>query len=377
MWVTVDHRPPTPIGTRDTQTVEPFVAPRVPMDQVKVLLAAPVFSLIGLALLPVVLASGDAPPPMACAYGVNVDAVLTTIRTMESGENYAAQARGSTASGAYQFLDSTWSGYGAYARAADAPADVQDALARQLVDTILEEHGGDVGAVPVVWYIGHVPPDGSPEWNAVPAPEAGNVLTPREYQTKWLAKFASVADLRAGEPGAAWSPCTGSTVEQVVPGWSLPGPRELIDANLAALSQPHHDYPAWDWIIPTGTPIYAVRGGKVVSVQDWPHNWWDQGCGDSPSGACRTCGVGVTIAEADGTRWTYCHGSALTTSMGSEVVAGQQILWSGNTGRSGTPHLHLEIRDGVVQICPQPVLVALAAGHVPRLERVLSGTCWF
>lgn len=44
----------------------------------------------------------------------------------ESGGNITAQNPTSTASGKYQFLDSTWAGYGGYARAKDAPESVQD-----------------------------------------------------------------------------------------------------------------------------------------------------------------------------------------------------------------------------------------------------------
>jgi hypothetical protein len=48
----------------------------------------------------------------------------------ESGGNIRAQNPVSSASGKWQFLDSTWGGYGGYQHAKDAPADVQDARAR-------------------------------------------------------------------------------------------------------------------------------------------------------------------------------------------------------------------------------------------------------
>lgn len=61
--------------------------------------------------------------------------VLEAIKQCESGGDYSAQNPTSTASGAYQFLDSTWQGMdaaGGYARAIDAPESVQDAAAIEL-----------------------------------------------------------------------------------------------------------------------------------------------------------------------------------------------------------------------------------------------------
>jgi hypothetical protein len=57
-------------------------------------------------------------------------AILEKIKFCESGGNYQAANRSSTASGAYQFLDSTWAGYGGFSRALYAPAGVQDQKAR-------------------------------------------------------------------------------------------------------------------------------------------------------------------------------------------------------------------------------------------------------
>lgn len=346
------------------------------------LVALPVVGLVLVLLsLPVVLATGDAPLARCGHQDGSVDVVLLTIRTLESGGDYTAKAAGSTASGAYQFLNSSWAGYGGYPRAADAPPGVQDAKAAELVRSILERYSGDVAAVPVVWYIGHVPPDGSREWDTVPIPQAGNTITPHEYQIRWLAKYDELATSTGAVPTSA----PNSTVPACLPGlaitplddgWSYPAPADLFAS--APVGSPHHDYPAWDWMLPVGTPVYAVRGGTVTTVQYWPRNWWDSGCGNGAPG-CASCGIGVTITDGDGNRWAYCHGSAVHVATGQQVTAGTQLLSSGNTGRSSGPHLHLQVRtaDGALR-CPQPLLASLRDNQTGIEPATLPTTgCYF
>ncbi|MEL6894391.1 MAG: hypothetical protein AAFP84_22565, partial [Actinomycetota bacterium] len=165
--------------TRPTRTVR-----RVASIVSTILIAA-------LLLTTAILGGGGVVHPSCAGQSVIVfdgelDRVLATIRTIESGNDYTAQAVGSTASGAYQFIDATWAGYGGYPRAWQAPPATQDAKAAEWATLILQQHGGDVSVVPVVWYLGHLPAPDSLTWDTVPVPDAGNVLTPRQYQAKWL-----------------------------------------------------------------------------------------------------------------------------------------------------------------------------------------------
>lgn len=63
---------------------------------------------------------------LAVTIGNPAPALLQRIKQCESHGDYTAQNRHSTASGGYQYLDSTWNHYDGYDRAMYAPASVQD-----------------------------------------------------------------------------------------------------------------------------------------------------------------------------------------------------------------------------------------------------------
>lgn len=55
-----------------------------------------------------------------------------SVKNAESRGDYSARNASSGACGAWQFIPSTWAGFGGYTSACDAPPDVQDAKARLL-----------------------------------------------------------------------------------------------------------------------------------------------------------------------------------------------------------------------------------------------------
>ena len=343
----------------------------------------------GLLAIPLVIGGSGSQAVGGC--GGDVSVILDTIRTLESGGRYDVPKNAGGASGAYQYIDSTWNSYGGYTSAYLAPHEVQDERAAIDVQQVLDTYG-DVGYVPISWYWPRAI-DHPEDLDIVPKPSAGNRLTVREYQTRWLELYhqkltaalgapsttagsttstASPSPTLALAPSATVLPanaCDGAT-DVGVDGYALPIPRSIIDTNPAMLNAPHHDYPAIDLMVPVGTPVYAVRGGTVARVVNWPYNCWTIGRCDE------TCGVGISINGDDGGRWIYCHGSRLNVVLGTQVAAGQVIMWSGDTGRSGAPHLHLEIRVENVRRCPQALLRGIfVSGQTPRLDDLVPSGC--
>jgi murein DD-endopeptidase MepM/ murein hydrolase activator NlpD len=98
----------------------------------------------------------------------------------------------------------------------------------------------------------------------------------------------------------------------------------------------HSDFWAYgyDFEMPIGTVITAVRDGVVVHAQD--------GAADGD----RTRTNLITVRHADGTVALYSHLTlnGVHVTIGQAVVAGEVIGQSGDTGNTGgLPHLHFSL----------------------------------
>lgn len=81
---------------------------------------------------------------------------------------------------------------------------------------------------------------------------------------------------------------------------------------------------------PIGTPVYATIGGDVRTGRA---NWGS------------AYGTMILINDdVDGSDWGYCHLSRRVVSDGQKVATNQLIGYSGDTGNTRGPHLHLERR---------------------------------
>lgn len=153
----------------------------------------------------------------AGAGNADTEKILATIRKRESGGDYSAKAKGSSASGAYQFIDSTWQGLTKkanlgteYKSAKDAPKEIQDAIAKMHVEELLKQAGGDVSKVPLGWYTGNVQGKMSPE-----ALAANNGLTPQMYQQKWMSEYSGISTAGLSGPKSSYVPTSTTNATDV------------------------------------------------------------------------------------------------------------------------------------------------------------------
>lgn len=81
-----------------------------------------------------------------------------------------------------------------------------------------------------------------------------------------------------------------------------------------------------DFAAPTGTPIYAAKGGTVTSA-----------------GYSGNAGRMIVINHGNGMTTYYMHCNKLYVKSGQKVSKGQNIAAVGSTGNSTGPHLHFQV----------------------------------
>lgn len=99
---------------------------------------------------------------------------------------------------------------------------------------------------------------------------------------------------------------------------------------------------AYDFAAGIGTPVYAMRAGKVIGVRD---KYPDIG-GGRENGAKFNY---IWLEHDDGYRSVYVHlqqgfRGKVAIKSGDRVESGQLIGYSGNSGWSSGPHLHVEVQ---------------------------------
>lgn len=181
----------------------------------------------------------------------------------------------------------------------------------------------------------------------------------RAIANDYFAQFgSSTSSTNSGSSACA---VTGG---QVVGNYSLPVDRRWYDEHPDWFTKPHHDRPAADIPVPTGTAVYSMSAGRVINA---------------PNGG--DCGDGVTIDAGNGVLFIYCHGldggSVLYAQEGDVVTPGQLIMSSDNTGHSTGPHLHVGIRINNEDRCPQSLFMGIVNGAPPDVMSLPSSGCTY
>ncbi|MBV8085892.1 MAG: M23 family metallopeptidase, partial [Chloroflexi bacterium] len=96
---------------------------------------------------------------------------------------------------------------------------------------------------------------------------------------------------------------------------------------------------AWDFRMPTGSPIAAARAGTVWMLKQTE----TQHCNDL---SCPDWNNYIVVDHGDGTSAAYLHGmqNGARVKVGQKVGQGQFMGLSDNTGQSGGPHLHFQVQ---------------------------------
>ena len=91
-----------------------------------------------------------------------------------------------------------------------------------------------------------------------------------------------------------------------------------------------------DFSVKKGTPIYATADGEVVIIK-------------SSFGGL---GKHIYLDHGNGYRTVYAHLNKFNVKKGQKVKRGELIAYSGNTGRSTSPHLHYEVHKNGEKVNP-------------------------
>lgn len=89
-----------------------------------------------------------------------------------------------------------------------------------------------------------------------------------------------------------------------------------------------------------GTPLHSLYDGVIERVVDYGRE---------------NIGKGIIIRFEDGTEGIYGHLSDIKVSVGQKISEGEIIGYSGNTGFSTGPHLHLGLKENGHFVDPTPL----------------------
>ncbi|MBC7693720.1 MAG: M23 family metallopeptidase [Methylotenera sp.] len=130
--------------------------------------------------------------------------------------------------------------------------------------------------------------------------------------------------------------------------WQWPLQEVAVTSNYGQRGSDFHD--GVDLKAKVGTSVYAASSGQVLYADS----------------KIRGYGKMVVIKHGGKLSTVYAHNSKLLVRRGEKVKRGQKIAISGNTGKSTGPHLHFEVRDGVLAMDPVALITPRGFNPVAR-----------
>ncbi len=133
----------------------------------------------------------------------------------------------------------------------------------------------------------------------------------------------------------------------------------------------------YDYGVPIGTPVFAVRNGIVLATNDDQANMAPDQEGVSGQEANWVM-QGITY-KGDLATVLYLHVSPnVPVQKGDQITAGQQIALSGHNGHSTGPHLHVAVMTKHRFSDPFQYLNGIGADEGPPAQGLASnGVCIF
>ncbi len=131
----------------------------------------------------------------------------------------------------------------------------------------------------------------------------------------------------------------------------------IYQGNCGAVSHYGSDRYAYDFQMPIGTEIIAIRTGKVIGI--WMNS--DVGWGKAENR--------ISILHEDGTVADYVHlqKNTQTMSVGDYVEQGHRIAASGSSG-TDLPHLHLDLFSSRNKLMSLPLTFTNTSNHPDGLK---------
>lgn len=289
--------------------------------------------------------------------GGDLDRFLQTLANLESGGDPNAENASSSASGKYQYIDSTWQNRkslygpaGKYTRASQAPEPIQDAVAFIEYGQKFKSFGGDLFKMAVSHYF---PAALSDEGKMDQVPSGGNSLTPREYGELFLEKLKNGEgkdiNLRYSEAQDFEEWVRKAKIENIGTGatsgcessWIWPIEKKDYGGVSACwntkriLNGNPYTHAGLDIGAARGIDVLAANTGSVSEVN------LDKSNGN---------GIYVVIKHASGFWSVYKHLQKASVKEGDSVGQGDVIGTVNSTGTSTGDHLHFNIQEvgGVV-----------------------------